>query len=102
MRLHTFLAVRLFLRCHPDRSSPTFSLAPQLGASGCAVERHSPTTPCRLYLDTRDHGNQLTHSRFDESISVRRFTAVSSPLSTYSLFLSFPYIFPLVEIPFSI
>src|SRR5258708_22493305 len=49
----------------------------------------------------RDHGNQSTHSRFDESISVRRFTAVSSPsppirfsYPSHTFFLLWKFLFP--------
>src|SRR5258705_2475864 len=37
--------------------------------------------------ERRDHGNQSTHSRFDESISVRHFPAVSSPLHLFTFLI---------------
>ena len=62
--------------CHPDRSSGAFAAA-----------------------EWRDPGNQATDPQFDPSNS----TPVVFRLSPiYPLFQSIPFIFPLVEIPFSI
>jgi len=47
----------------------------------------------------REHGNQSTDSRFNPLGST---VVCFSPSPTYPLFLSIPFIFPLVEIPFSI
>src|SRR5258706_13561205 len=57
--------------CHPERSSPIFSFAPQLGASGCVVE--GPGQHCRL-----DHrvnaGNILSaHQCGKSSLKSRNF-----------------------------
>jgi hypothetical protein len=75
-------AVRACLSSGPEW--PAFSSAPQLGA---------PAT------ESRDPGNQATSSRFRRSSCP--FLSFQ-PHPSYSLFLSIPFIFPLVEIPFSI
>jgi len=44
--------------CHPERSSPTFSFAPQFGASGCGVE--GPWQAVKSYRAHCDHRNPRT------------------------------------------
>jgi len=49
--------VCLFLFCHPDRSGPTFSSAPQFGASGRAVEGS-----CRRFYSDSPRGLTINSS----------------------------------------
>jgi hypothetical protein len=50
---------RACIHCHPDRSDPIFSSAPQCGASGRAVEgsRHNPTVEQSLPLPLSPKGS---------------------------------------------
>src|SRR5258705_4803764 len=57
--------------CHPERSSPIFSFAPQLGASGCVVE--GPGQRLRLNLDFNGRNKLAEHQCRKSSLRSRNF-----------------------------
>jgi hypothetical protein len=87
----------------PLRNTPTDSLLESRYSSPSPRHLRTviPTGAAAQFAaaEWRDPGNQSSLSQFDPPISS---TGPRPPLSTYSLFLSIPFIFPLVEMPFSI